>query len=262
MINECDEIHWDDSMKVLFVHQNFPAQFRHVASALAASGKAQLAVVTDGANTRAFKRMMVARYKFMPRVEGQSPSAATLLHRHQRGEAAAAAMSRLKERGFSPDIILGHPGWGELMFAKDVFPATPMVALAEYYYAAEGADVGFDPEFPSRSNDLRLRLRAKNVPLVMGALDSAVSVAPTRWQTSRFPAELTSKIDIIHEGIRTDVAAPNAEATFEIGSDGPKFRAGDEVITFVNRNLEPMRVIMSSCARSPTFLQPARTRMR
>jgi hypothetical protein len=80
--------------------------------------------------TRAFKRMMVARYKFTPRAEGQTPSAATLVYRHQRGEAAAAAMSRLKERGFSPDIILGHPGWGELMFAKDVFPATPMVATS------------------------------------------------------------------------------------------------------------------------------------
>jgi glycosyltransferase involved in cell wall biosynthesis len=230
-------------MKVLFVHQSFPAQFRHIANALAADGKCDLAIVTDAKNawTSKSKRVSVASYKFTLPSVGVSDPTTTAIHRLRRGEAAAAAMRELKRRGFTPDVILGHPGWGELMFAKDVFPTSPMLALAEYYYAAEGADVGFDPEFAAPSDGLRMRLRSKNIPLVMGVLDSTVSVAPTQWQASRYPPEVASKIRVIHEGIRTELAAPNAGATFQVGASGRTFRVGDEVITFVNRNLEPMR---------------------
>jgi glycosyltransferase involved in cell wall biosynthesis len=150
-------------------------------------------------------------------------------------------MMQLKRRGFVPDVIVGHPGWGEMMLAPEVFPDRPIVAHAEFYYSASGADVGFDPEFPDVTDELRLRLKAKNLPILTALADCHLAIAPTDWQASRFPADFSAKLRTIHEGIRTDIVKPDAGARFLAGEGGPAFTAGDEVMTFVNRNLEPMR---------------------
>lgn len=229
-------------MRVLFVHQNFPGQFRHVAAALAKRPGTQIAAITDAANKQALAGLATARYRFEAKpIAGLSAAAMALATRFRRGEAAAAAMLELKKRGFVPDLVIGHPGWGEMMLAKEVFPSSRMIAHAEYYYAAEGGDVGFDREFPEATDELRFRLKAKNVPLLAAVVDSTCAVAPTAWQASRFPAELATKIEVIHEGIRTGVVQASDTATFGHATGGRTFRAGDEVVTFVNRNLEPMR---------------------
>ncbi|MEZ5816060.1 MAG: glycosyltransferase [Hyphomicrobiaceae bacterium] len=229
-------------MRVLFIHQNFPAQFRYAAQTLTKRPDTDVLALTDSSNKQQIAGLNTGRYTApKPPPPGMSRSAATLVHRFQRGEAVAVALVELKKRGFRPDVIVGHPGWGELMLVKEVFPDTPLIAHAEYYYAAEGGDVGFDPEFPGASDGLRINLKAKNIPLMAALLDSEVAVAPTAWQASRFPDELAGKIRTIHEGIRTDIACPKADATYDRGTGGRVFRAGDEVVTFVNRNLEPMR---------------------
>ena len=47
-------------------------------------------------------------------------------------------------------------------------------------------------------------------------------------------------IEVIHDGVDTAVLAPNPQASVTLPG-GRMLRAGDEVITFVNRNLEPYR---------------------
>ena len=229
-------------MRVLFVHQNFPGQFRHVALALGKRPGTGIAAITDEVNKQQLTGLATARYRFQPApLPGLSSAAAALTTRFRRAEAVAAAMLEVKKRGFVPDVIVGHPGWGELMLAREIFPASRMIAHAEYYYSAKGADVGFDPEFPEAMDEISIRLKAKNIPLLAAITDSTCSVAPTAWQASRFPPELRSKIVHIHEGIRTDLVKPDPAAVYEHNLGGLSFRPGDEVITFVNRNLEPMR---------------------
>lgn len=229
-------------MRVLFVHQNFPGQFRHVAAALSRQPGTQIAIVTDAANKQQTPNLATARYRFQPSpIPGLSNAATTLANRFRRGELAAAAMLEIRKRGFIPDVVVGHPGWGELMLVKEVFPTSELIAHAEYYYTVEGGDVGFDPEFPGATDELRFRLKAKNLPLLAAVADSKVSIAPTAWQASRFPVEVSHKIEVIHEGIRTDIVKPDASASYGQGLGGKIFRPGDEVVTFVNRNLEPMR---------------------
>ncbi|MEZ5856119.1 MAG: glycosyltransferase [Hyphomicrobiaceae bacterium] len=228
-------------MRVLFIHQNFPGQFRSVAGALMADGT-DVAVITDAQNKRPLKGPVVARYQFTPKgPEGLTAAAATVLQRFQRGESAAKAMLALRQRGFVPDVIIGHPGWGEMLLANAVYPKSRIIAHAEFYYSAEGADVGFDPEFLDVTDELRMRLAAKNMPLLSALADCSQAVSPTHWQASRCPPEFAGKIRIIHEGIRTDTVRPDPKASFEVPGGNHTFRAGDELITFVNRNLEPMR---------------------
>ena len=229
-------------MRVLFIHQNFPGQFRHVASALAQQPESAVVALTDATNKQTIKGVSVGRYPAPAAPPaGLSRAAATLFNRFRRGEVVANALVELKRRGFEPDVIVGHPGWGELMMVKEIFPRSPLIAHAEFFYAAEGADVGFDPEFPDLTDELRVNLKAKNLPLLAALHDCTMAIAPTRWQASRFPSELAGKIKTMHEGIQTDLIRPDPAARFSHGLDGRVLKAGDEVITFVNRNLEPLR---------------------
>jgi glycosyltransferase involved in cell wall biosynthesis len=148
-------------------------------------------------------------------------------------------MELLRQEGIVPDVVVEHPGWGETLFVNDVWPRAKLIIHAEYYYRAEGTDVGFDPEFRRHDLGARERVRAKNAALLPALTDADWAVAPTNWQGSRFPAELKCKIAILHEGIDTDLVAPNPAAEVTLGTR--TFRPGDEVITFVNRNLEPYR---------------------
>jgi glycosyltransferase involved in cell wall biosynthesis len=229
-------------VRVLFIHQNFPGQFRHVAQALAERDGYDVVALTDRANKQQLSGVRIGRYSApKPPPPGLSRPAATLLHRFQRAERVAMALMELRKTGFAPDVIVGHPGWGELMLVKEIFPRAPLITHAEYYYAVEGGDVGFDPEFAEVTDALRISLRAKNVPLEAALLDGTVAVAPTAWQASRFPEALRGRIRTIHEGIDTATLRPDPAARYTHGLDGGVLAAGDEVITFVNRNLEPMR---------------------
>lgn len=158
-----------------------------------------------------------------------------------RGEACAAAMQQLAKTGFRPDVVITNPGWGEALFVKDIFPAAKLVCLLEYFYSASGGDFGFDEEFGVPSTEARMKLRLKNVALTEALLAMDRGVAPTAWQASRLPAEFRERIDVIFDGIDTTTVRPDPSARFGHPTLPVELAAGDPVITFVNRNLEPYR---------------------
>lgn len=146
-----------------------------------------------------------------------------------------------KEKGLNPDVILAHHGWGEPMFLKDVWPDAKMGIYCELYHLDSGDSVNFDPEFETkdlRNNALRLRLRNLNNSLHFDAADAGIS--PTEFQASTFPEPFRSDISVIHDGIDTELVKPNPDAVLKI-SDDLSLTRDDEVITFINRNLEPYR---------------------
>lgn len=228
-------------MKILFIHQNFPGQYKHLAPKLAALGHRVKALCVNQPNG-AMPGVDIIRY---PIARGSSPNIHPLVSEFEtkviRGEACSRAMRKLKEQGFTPDIILAHPGWGEAMFAKEVFPDAKLLSFIEYYYAAHGQDVNFDKEFGKRKfeDDMRTQTKNANSLLALNAMDHGVS--PTAWQRDTNPALFRDRISVIHDGIDTDRLQPNPQATFTLPGGGQTFRAGDELVTFVNRNLEPLR---------------------
>jgi glycosyltransferase involved in cell wall biosynthesis len=157
-----------------------------------------------------------------------------------RGEAAFRAAVALREAGFMPDLIVAHPGWGESMFLKEVWPDARLGMYCEFYYHAQGADVGFDPEFPVTDLGDVCRLRLKNLNNLLHFQIADAGISPTAWQASTFPEPFHSRISVIHDGIDCDAIAPDAAATVALDDNHTLSRA-DEVITFVNRNLEPYR---------------------
>lgn len=228
-------------MKVLFIHQNFPGQFLHLAPELAKRGHQCLAL-TDAKNNRA-STIPVLRYKHdTPEVD----PAATRLGRNytlmsDRGVSVARAARQLRdERGYTPDVIFGHSGWGETLFLKEVWPSAKLIVYAEFYYKGVGADVGFDPEFSTAGFDQVMIAQGRTAHLGQALLHADAGVSPTEWQASTYPAPLRRMISVIHDGVDTDALAPDPAARFAL-PDGRVLHAGDEVLTFVNRNLEPYR---------------------
>jgi glycosyltransferase involved in cell wall biosynthesis len=226
-------------VKILLVHQNFPGQFLHLAPALAARGHEVAALTAEG-NQRG-STVPVFRYRTPPETSSKGPGT-TYANAAERGAVVARAAAQIeKTRGFVPDVVFGHGGWGETLFLREVFPKARHLSYAEFMYRSTGLDTGFDPEFQAVALPGRIGVVARAAHLMQAALLSDACVSPTGWQASTFPPELRSKISVIHDGIDTDRARPDAAATFALPGTDKVLRAGDEVISFVNRRLEPYR---------------------
>ena len=239
-------------MRILFVHQGFPSQFCHLAPHLAAQpgnevlavGEKRTLVGMSGApatEAAAFRPVApgvkLLGYELPP--EPGPGIDAGLRRAIQRGLAVAAGSQELARSGFQPDVIFAYPAWGEALFLKDVFPRAKLVLYCETYLRAPGTALGFDPEFPPNEN-APLHWRVDHAPLPLSLETADWGIAPTRWQRGLFPAQFRERISVIHDGIDTDAFAPRAGAEFRL-PDGRVLRRGDEVVTFIARNLEPFR---------------------
>jgi len=230
---------------ILFVHQNFPGQYRHLAPALVAAGHRCQSI--GGSGSPGIPAVPHQRYQLTGAgPAGLHPWAQDFHVKCQRAEAVAQQAARLAQQGFRPDLVIGHPGWGELLSIKDVFPNVPVLHQLEFVYQLSGADAGFDPEFsdpadPTPAWRAATRLRLRRAPQLLALHDLDHAMAPTRWQASTAPALFADRITVIHEGINTQAARPNPSAEIRLQAAGLSFRPGDEVVSFVARNLEPYR---------------------
>src|ERR1700751_1779553 len=234
-------------MKVLLVHQNFPGQYLHLARHLGAAGGHQVVFITQRQDA---ELPGVKKIVYKPR----RPISPQVHHYLRESEAAILngpevfriAMD-LRKAGFVPDLMLGHNGWGEIWYLKDIFPEAPLVGYFEFFYRLQGADVGFDPSDPI-TPDTAPRLRTKNLGNLL-ALDAVdLGQCPTQWQKSGYPARYHPMLHVIHEGVDTRVATPDSAAKLTIPGTEIELAAGEEVVTYVARNLEPYRGF-------PTFMR-------
>lgn len=227
-------------MNVLFVHNNFPGQYRHIAGAL--TRDPQVRIVAIGSSTaQSMDGVKLLRYSLKNvDVSGTHPFARRFDLECYRAEQVLYALSSLTSTGFAPDLIMAHPGWGETLPLRAIFPDARFLLYCEFFYGTQGRDVGFDKEFPETGADGHVALHLKNATTLLGLADCNVGIAPTEWQRSTFPDEYQHKITMIHEGVDVDVVKPNPDAALRLAS-GRELRRADEVVTFVARNLEPLR---------------------
>src|SRR5882757_3404201 len=238
-------------MNVLFVHNNFPAQYRHVARALADQRGNKVVAIGSSTATAAPKIRLIKYSSTQSDSSVVHPFARRFDVESRRAEEVLYALSSLSGQGFVPDLIFAHPGWGETLPLRTMFPRARIILYCEFFYGAEGKDVGFDPEFPMTGLDGNVALHLKNATTLLALTECDVGVSPTPWQKSTFPPEFQGKIEVVHEGVDTDEATPDPNARLQL-PNGAKLSADDEVITYVSRNLEPLRgfhVFMRSLPR-------------
>ena len=238
-------------MRVLFLHQNFPGQFAHLARALAQQGEEVRALAISP--RLAIPGVGLVRYvPARNSTRGIAPWAIDFETKTIRAEASARKMAELDAEGFVPDVVVGHHGWGETWLVKDVWPDVPLLCLKEFYY---GADLNFDPEFPHPGRDGAYRFRLKNFGL-LPALDTMDwGMSPTPWQRAQFPERYRGKISVSFEGIDASVASPRPVTALALGSPPVRLEAGDEIVSFVSRALEPYRGYHSFMRALPRLLE-------
>ena len=229
-------------MNLLFIHQNFPGQFKHLAPALAAQPGISVTALTmrPFSGTR-WRNIRIAPYSPNRRsTPGIHPWVIDFETKVIRAEACFRAALRLKDKGYEPDAIIAHPGWGESLFLKEVWPKARLGLYCEFHYQPEGADQHFDPEFSPKDPGEICRLHIKTVNALLHFKNADSGLSPTRWQADTFPEPFRSRITVVHDGIDTKAVAPNPKAGLKL-DNGLTLTKGDEIITFVNRNLEPYR---------------------
>lgn len=244
-------------MKILFIHQNFPGQFKFLAPELVARGHDVFATIINPEAPEIWQGVRLVKYQ----VERGNSSA---LHpwlkdfesKTIRGEACFKACLVLKSQGFVPDVVIAHPGWGESLFVKEVWPQTKLGIYCEFFYHPSGADTGFDPEFKSLDQGDSCRVILKNINNLLHAKVADAGISPTYWQASTYPADLKKKITVIHDGINTQEVRP-AEAVLKIRAQDQDIQItrNDKVVTYVSRSLEPYRGFHSFMRAIPKMLE-------
>jgi len=232
-------------MKILFIHQNFPGQFKFLAPALVQQGHEVVAMTLQKTNDQFLHGVRLEPYST---TKGSTPNVHPWVSDFEtktiRAEACFRAALKMKERGFQPEVIVAHHGWGESLFLKEVWPQAKLGIYCEFFYHRHEADVGFDPEFPVADEGEACKLQLKNLNNLLHFQIADAGISPTHWQASSFPESFRQKISVIHDGIDTEAIAPNPSVQLTLKkSNGEDLVLSKEceVITFVNRNLEPYR---------------------
>jgi glycosyltransferase involved in cell wall biosynthesis len=226
---------------VIFIHQNFPAQYVHVARHLAQDPGNRVFFITQAEHNDLPGVVKLIYKPDRPPVLRCHPYTATFDVCVRTGIAVAAVCRDLRDRGIVPDLVVGHCGWGEMLFVKNVYPDVPVLSNFEYFYHATGADVGFDPEFAPSATDDSPRLQVRNALNRMSFASCDWGHTATAWQRSLFPASMQSEISLVHEGVDTQRVCPDASAWLKLAREDIVLTRSDEVITYVARNLEPYR---------------------
>lgn len=225
-------------MRVLFVHLNFPAQFRHLAAFLGRDPGNEIVFLSQkdspdwiipGVRKVAFRSD--AQEDPTGGIFGRSGTAV------KKAVAAMEAATRLRSEGFVPDVICGHSGWGSTMFLPDVFPEAAFVGYFEWFYNVESADMRFSG-LPANLK-LRTSVRVNNLPILADLQACDLGICPTRWQLEQMPVEFRSKISVIHDGLDTDFFSPDPEARMAL--PGLDLSGATEIVTYATRGMEPYR---------------------
>jgi glycosyltransferase involved in cell wall biosynthesis len=224
-------------MKFLFVHQTFPGQHIHVVRYLRDAGHSVVFI----AQRRDLEIEGVRMLDYLP--APILPSSQSYVTEVDGGVMNGLAVARLCEglerEGFTPDIVIGHTGWGELLFIKDIWPNVPLLGYFEFFYRSSGSDLDFDPEFPSTVDDV-MRVRIRNATNLL-SLDAADwGYTPTQWQRDQYPTEYRHRISVIHEGVDTELVHPDPTARVWLRGNKSLSRE-DQVVTYSARRLEPYR---------------------
>lgn len=225
-------------MNIMFLHRNFPAQFRHVAFELAKNPLDMVMFITCNDNVE-----LSCIHKLVYKQKNISKSCDNFLKFYEdcinHGQSAASIALAMKNKGIKPDVIYGH-SWGSTMFMKDVFPDVPFIGYFEWFGVTKGADIDFDGT-KVIDEGYEAKIRFNNSHLLLDLESCDIGVCPTQWQKSQFPKEFHDKLIVIPDGVNTELCYPDKNAKFLIKDKNLELTTKDEVITYATRGMEPYR---------------------
>ncbi|MGH7214295.1 MAG: glycosyltransferase [Tepidisphaeraceae bacterium] len=236
-------------MHVLYVHQNFPAQFGHVAAQLARRPGWRSTFVSQAppANADGLERI---QYKTTGGATRQNHYCSRTFENaiwHCDGVHAA-----LKARpDVRPDLIVGHSGFGSTLFLRDLYPDVPQLNFFEYYYRphASDSDMNFRRDLEWKTEERTYhRARCRNAMILLDLQNCDAGYAPTTFQRSLFPDEYQSKLRVVFDGIdralyhgHDERLRPSLAQRKRRMVAGVELEPATRLVTYVSRGFESMR---------------------
>ena len=222
-------------MRLMFQHNNFPAQFGSLARHMSERGHD----VTFATRWQGTPPDWLRLVRYQPHREvgkTQHPYLAFVESAVLNGQALARVGWKMKEEGYSPDLIVAHSGWGPGLYVRDIWPDAKYLGYFEWYYRSKGADLGF---LDAASRDDEHRIRTRNAAILLDLAACHWGLVPTRYQASQFPELLQRKLTVQHDGVDTDYLAPRPGRRLKLPD--LDLSEVDEVVTYVARGMEPYR---------------------
>lgn len=233
-------------MRFLFLHPNFPAQFRHIAQALAAAGHdvAFLCQTHYGRTLPGVKRLCM---KGGLGHEALLNEGGNQLQRAQRcAKQYRQAMAKLAGDGWQPDAVISHSGWGCGLHVKELWPQCRHVSYLEWWFDPESELLRHDPNNAALGLTPAVApgfwLRNQTLALELSCAD--LVVAPTQWQRAQLPPLLRQHCKVIHDGVDLQQFKPR-----------PERRAAKPLLTYGTRGMEPMRGFPELIRELPAALE-------
>lgn len=264
-------------MNILFLHNNFPAQFLHLAKFYSENPlfNEKNKVVFLSLYKRGdlhLPGVTLKKVQPLPEIHGKSNAENALRQHFYAGQFYAAAMVELLKDGFAPDLIYDHPGWGCSAYVNDIFPHVPRISYFEWFYT-KGANYDFFSRGRTRAPAEFAASRQRNLCQYDALRECDIAISPTAWQFRQYPPEYSHKFRILHDGIDTAFFSPadmelEQETVREGGEQGGRenqesahvvqgldLSAMGEIVTYTARGLEPYRGFPQFYKSIPYILQ-------
>ena len=233
-------------MRILFVHSNYPAQFRHLCQHYAQNSDNQIYFLSQGKEWTAPNDGSIKLHRYQLGRDPQGALCHPYLKRFESavltGQACLREAMKLRQSGFTPDLIIGHSGFGSTLYLKEVWPDALFLGYFEWFYRTSGSDVGFG-EKSAVTPDTACRVHTYNAPIVMDLSLSDHAICPTRWQAQQFPSFLQQRLDIVFDGINTELFKPltTEERSLGLAIANLKIPHDTPLVTYTTRGFEPYR---------------------
>lgn len=182
-------------MHILYVHQNFPAQFGHIAHHLVhkMGWRCSFVSETPGGVVGGIEKI---QYKLGGGATKTNHFCSRTFENcvwHCDG-----VYNALKARpDIRPDLIVGHSGFGSTLFLRELYPDVPLINFFEYYYIPHDpdSDMDFRKDLEWKVPEEKyLRSRCRNAMILLDLQNCNLGYTPTHFQHSKLPREYAKKV--------------------------------------------------------------------
>lgn len=230
-------------MRICFVHQYFPGQFKRLAQHFVDEGHDVIAFhrgLVDGRSSAQIDGIRLIQYgRDLPEEPESGALSAVEWYIREAVDVATIAEKLRVEEGWRPDLCYSHTGWGRAAYLHDVFPRAKHVKYCEWFYNNRASSTEFlHPG--GRQLPQRMATSTLNLPILGDLAGAHQLIAPTQWQKSQFPLAMRSNIEIVPDGIDMDFFAPDPHATLTL-PDGRTLSRRDRLVTYATRGADPFR---------------------
>ncbi len=236
------------SKTILFIHQNYPAQFGFLANYLAKKEwNVYFATGKDGFERGAQREIdgvkIIGFERHRERGEKTHRYVKELETAVLNAQGFANIGVKMRRSNINPDVVVAHSGWGSGSFCKAVWPDTKYIQYLEWWYEYPPRDQPNSVQDPKMAPHKRADVIGRNLCFMMDFQSADAVWAPTYYQSENFPDYIKNNLRVAFDGVDTEFFAPqdlDRDFTFgdtTIGKD-------KLLLTYATRGMEPQRGFM------------------